>query len=388
MKVLTGFWPTVRREVARMTSRKMYLGMMIIIPVGIVLFFVSLLSPGLPLKVPVAVVDLDHSQMSRQMTRSLGATELLDIQQHLESYADAMAQVRAGNIYGFILIPSEFQKNAVAGNSPSVEFYNNLTYFVPGTLTFKGFKTVTVTTAAGMVRSELVSLGLPDDLTGAFIQPMTIQEHPIGNPWMNYSIYLSPSFAIGGLALMIMLMSCFSITMDIKNGTSPQWLATARNHIGVAVCGKLFPHFIVWSVVGQFYLAVLFGWFHFPCGNIWALAAAMELFIIACQSFGLLFCSIVPNPRMALTLAALIGILSFSFLGFSFPVQTMYGAISIFSYIVPTRYMFLIYIFSGLNAFPLYYSRIYFAVLCAFPLVACALLWRLKKACLNPVYVP
>lgn len=388
MSVRTGFWPTVRREITRMASRKMYLGFMVGVPVAIVLFFVSLLGEGLPLKVPVAVVDLDHSAMSRQMTRSLGATELLDIREDLESYSSAMTAVRSGRIYGFFLIPADFQKNTIAGNSPSVEYYNNLTYFVPGTLTFKGFKTVAVSSAAGIVRSELVSLGLPEEMTAAFIQPMTVQEHPIGNPWMNYSIYLSPSFAIGGLALMILLMSCFSITMEIKEGTSRNWLSTARGHIGVAVAAKLFPHFIIWSVVGQFYLSVLFGWYHFPCGNPWALAIGMELFIIASQSLGLLFSSIVPNPRMALTLSALIGILSFSFLGFSFPVQTMYGAISIFSYLIPTRYMFLIYIFSGLDAFPLYYSRVYFAALCVFPLVGCLLLGRLKKACLNPVYVP
>ena len=66
----------------------------------------------------------------------------------------------------------------------------------------------------------------------------------------------------------------------------------------------------------------------------------------------------------------------------------MYAPIAIFSYAFPCRYMFLIYIFSALNAFPLWYSRIYFAALIAFPLVCSLLLWRLKKACLNPVYVP
>lgn len=158
--------------------------------------------------------------------------------------------------------------------------------------------------------------------------------------------------------------------------------------MAVAVAGKFLPHFIVWSVVGQFLLALMFGWCHFPCGSIWAMVVAMELFIIGCQAMGLLFSSIVPNPRMALILAALCGILSFSFLGFSFPVQSMYGPIAIFSYAFSCRYMFLIYIFSALNAFPLWYSRIYFAALIAFPLVCSLLLWRLKKACLNPVYVP
>ncbi|MDE6333659.1 MAG: ABC transporter permease, partial [Muribaculaceae bacterium] len=62
--------------------------------------------------------------------------------------------------------------------------------------------------------------------------------------------------------------------------------------------------------------------------------------------------------------------------------------ISIFSYLVPCRDMFLIYIFTGLNAFPVYYSRLYFVALLIFPFVCSLLIHRLKKACLNPVYVP
>ncbi len=383
-----GFWPTVRREIRRMGSRRMYLLMTLVVPVSVILFFVGLLNPGLPLKVPTAVVDLDHSPMSRAITRNLNATELVDISQELESYSDAMASIRRGEIYGFFIIPANFERDAVAGKKPTLEYYNNLTYFVPGTLTFKGFKTVAVTTAAGMVKSKLASAGLPSELTDPLLQPMAVQDHPIGNPWMSYSIYLVPSFCFGTVALLIMLMTVFSITMEIKNGTSPDWLMTARGHMAVAVAGKFLPHFIVWSVVGQFLLALMFGWCHFPCGSIWAMVVAMELFIIGCQAMGLLFSSIVPNPRMALILAALCGILSFSFLGFSFPVQSMYGPIAIFSYAFPCRYMFLIYIFSALNAFPLWYSRIYFAALIAFPLVCSLLLWRLKKACLNPVYVP
>lgn len=383
-----GFLDTVRREVRRMASRKMYLFMMVVVPMSIFLFFAGLLGPGLPLKVPTAIVDLDHSPMSRKVTRQLNAGELVDISEHLESYTDAMASVRRGDIFGFFIVPANFEKDVLAGKKPTLEYYTNLTYFVPGTLSFKGFKTVSVTTAAGVVSAQMTAMGLSPDMVSTMIQPLDVQEHPIGNPWLNYSIYLSPSFCFGSLALMIMLASVFSITMEIKEGSSRQWLATAHGHISVAIAGKFLPHFVVWSVMGQFMLSLFYGWQGFPCGHLGAVCAGMELFIIACMSMGLLFSSIVPNPRLALTLSALIGILSFSFLGFSFPVQSMYGPIAIFSYLVPCRYMFLIYIFSGLNSFPLYYSRLYFAALLVFPLVCSCLMWRLKKACLNPVYVP
>lgn len=382
-----GFWKTLKREILRMGSRKMYLFGMVAVPLICIFFFTDLLQDGLPLKVPSGIVDLDQSQMSREITRNLNATELIDITARLDSYDQAMEAVRRGRIYGFFVIPENFQKDAVGGRKPTITFYNNLTYFVPGTLTFKGFRTVAVATTAGMVRNELVDIGLTDSQAAAFIQPMTVDEHPVANPWMNYNYYLAPSFCLGALALMIMMMCCFTITMEIKNGTSVEWLDGARNHIGVALFAKLLPHFIVWSAVGQFMLAWFFCYLHFPCGHIGIMSLAMELFIIATMGVGVTICCLLPMPRFALTICALVGILSFSFLGFSFPVQNMYGAIAIFSYLVPARYFFLTYVTSGLNGFPLYFSRLYLAAMLVFPLVALVGLPRLRRRALSPVYV-
>ena len=135
--------------------------------------------------------------------------------------------------------------------------------------------------------------------------------------------------------------------------------------------------------------AILFGFMHFPMnGSMAAIALATVLFVIATQSLGLLITCALPNPRLALSIASLVGILTFSFAGFSFPVEKMYGAIGIFSYIVPVRYWFLIYINQALNGFDVYYVRFCFAALLIFPLIGWVLAPRLRRACLKPVYVP
>ena len=134
---------------------------------------------------------------------------------------------------------------------------------------------------------------------------------------------------------------------------------------------------------------MLFGFAHFPLhGSVWAMALAMALLVVASQAMGLFFVSILPNPRLALSVASLTGILTFSIAAFSFPVESMYGPVAIFSYILPVRYYFLIYVNEALNGVALYYSRYYFAALLVFPLVASTMLWRLKRACMKPVYVP
>ncbi|MDE7407631.1 MAG: ABC transporter permease, partial [Muribaculaceae bacterium] len=142
----TGFWATVRRAIRMLCHRRIYVVCMVVIPVAMALFFLSLMSEGLPLKVPTAIVDMDNTGMSRQLTRSLRATELIDIQKKAESYADALNSVKRGETFGFFLIPENFEKDALSGRTPTIDFYTNLTYYVPGTLALKVFRTNPVRT--------------------------------------------------------------------------------------------------------------------------------------------------------------------------------------------------------------------------------------------------
>lgn len=384
-----GFKDGIVREIRRLGSRRMYLCGMILVPVFVAVFFMSLLHEGLPDNVPTGVVDMDHSTMSRSICRSLDALQVLDIKEDLESYDEALVEIRKGSIFGFFVIPENFESDALSGKTPTLEYYSNMTYFVPGTLAFKGFKTVAVTTAGGVVKETLVSLGLPGEQIAALVQPVVIDEFPIHNPWLSYSIYLSPSFTMCTLALMIMLMTAFSISMEIKNGTSVEWLATAKGNMSMALLTKLLPQTVIFTGVGMLLLWILFGLEHIPVnGSMPWLAFATFLLVIASQAFGTFIACVVPNPRLSMTICALFGILSFSFTGFSFPVQSMYGFLGVFSWLAPIRYWFLIYINEGLNGVGLYYSRYYFAALLLFPLVGMTLMRRLRKACLNPVYVP
>ena len=176
-----------RREIRRLCSRPVYLVGMLLVPLFIAFFFLSLLGEGLPRRVPVAIVDLDHSQISRRITRQLDATELCDITCEKESYSKAMDAVQRGEIFGFFVIPAEFEKKALAGRAPTLTFYSNLTYYVPGTLIFKGFKTLAVTTSGQLVQQDLVSKGASARAAGLILQPMVIDNHPMGNPYLNYS---------------------------------------------------------------------------------------------------------------------------------------------------------------------------------------------------------
>ena len=379
----------IRDGFHNLTSRRVYLTLLIAVPLLFTLFFINLMDEGVAVKVPSSVVDLDNSSLSRDVIRNLGSSELVDIVAKDESYHKAMEKVRSGKTYGFFMIPENFQRDAISGRTPTITYYCNLTYFVPGTMMFKGFKTTAVTTAGGLVQTNLVSRGLTENFAMATIQPVVVQQQSPGNPWMNYNYYLTDSFGPGIICLVVALVTAYSICDEIKRRNSRRWLERSGNSVVIALAGKLIPQGIVGVAVGLACQGIMYGFNHFPMNcSVWHMIWAMVLMVFASQAFAVTVCCLITNLRLAVSICSLTGILAFSLAAFSFPVDAMYPPIGIFSYILPVRYYFLIYIDQALNGIPLYYSRYYYIALIIFLLVPLGLLWKLKKRLEAEVYIP
>lgn len=384
-------WRSIRRGCVTLMSRPVfYVLCVVVVPLAMTAFFVSLLEEGVAEHVPSAVVDLDHSDMSRNVTRNLGALQQVDIRYKLDSYAQAMDYVKRGEIMGFFMIPENFGEDALAGRQPELTYYINFGYIVPGSLLVEGYTTMSMLANGAVVQGLLSAKGVPEVEIKPVLQPFVNQVHLLGNPTMNYGVYLVNSFAPGVLALMVLLVVAYNITAEIKNGTAREWLDAASGSIVVALVGKLLPITMLFTIVGWTMHLVFYGIAQYPMnGEMWVMMLAMFLLVVACESLAVIVCAIVPNPRYALSVCSLIGVLAFSLGGYSFPVEDMYSGIGIFSHLLPMRYYFLIYVDQALNGLELAYSRDYFMALLAFPLVALLFLRRLKKSMQRPVvYVP
>lgn len=384
-----GFVRSVKRTLRLLCQRKIYLFSMVVVPLFFGVFLLTMMEKGLPEPVPVAVVDLDHSELSRKITRTLNSMQTIRVEETYNDFNEAQDAVQRGKIFGFFVIGSNFQDKALSARQPEITYYSNFTFYVPASLVLKGFKTTSVLTQGGLVKEVLTSTGVPEHQIASALQPVKSQMHGLGNPWMNYAIYLGNSFIPCMIALMILLITVYSITIEIKYGTSRQWLHEANGSMLIAILAKLLPQTVIFTIVGITLQSIMYGFCHFPLNcSPWHMILAMFLFVVATQSLALFIVCALPNLRMGISVCSLLGVLSFSLGGFSFPVSGMYPSLAIFSYLLPVRYYFLIYVDQALNGIPLYFSRYYYAALLVFPLVSCAMLRRLRKACENPVYIP
>ncbi|MDE6294809.1 MAG: ABC transporter permease [Muribaculaceae bacterium] len=383
-----GFWAIAKRSLLQIVRRPIYWVAFFLLPLFCFIMLSTLMEEGLPVQVPAAIVDKDGTELSRNISQTLAGMQMVDIQYTPDSFTEARHLMQEGKIFGYFLIPENYEAQLLAGRAPEITFYTNMTYYVPASLLFKTFKATALYTKAGLAVNVIGSAGVTSDVT-SMLQPVNITTRGIGNPELNYAIYLCNSFAPCVLQLMILLVTCFSLGQEIKYHTSVHLLNMAGGSIYRAIAAKMLPQTIIWWIIALFLESWLFRWQAYPVNGSWLWLTISELmFVLACQGMAIFFFGILPNLRLSLSVSALLGILSFSIAAFSFPAQSMYPAIGIFSWLMPIRYNFLIYGNIALNGLPLYYSRIWFVMYIVYMLLPLTVLWRIRREMAQPVYAP
>ena len=378
-----------KRSVRQLASRRIYWLTMVVMPLFCMIFLTDLLREGLPIKAPAAVVDYDRSELSRRMIQSLNGAQMSRITAVYDNIGDARRAMQRGEIYGFYLIPENFQSDLLSVRTPTVSYYTNMAYYVPASLLYKNYTASALYAKADVLSGLLTDVGVDAEEIVPLLQPINIEVRGLSNPWLDYAVYLCNSFVPAIMQLMIFLTTAFAVCQEMKRATSPLWLRLAKGSVIRALSAKLLPQTIGWQIMMLFMLWWFYGRNGFVMNGSWGWMILSEMmFVLACQGFALFVVGVLPNLRLALSVGALVGVLSFSIGAFSFPYESMYGSIGVFSWLVPVRYNFLIYIDQALNGIDVYYSRIFYVAYIVFMLLPLLVIKRLKRELLNPVYVP
>lgn len=384
-----GLWAIAVREVERMASRPLYMLCMLFAPLFCFLFFTTLMAEGQPSTLPVGVVDMDNSAISRSVLRNLDSFQQVGLTCQYADFGEARQALQKGEIYGFFYIPKGFAHDASSQNQPKISVYTNQSYLIPSSLVYRDMKTMAELASGAVGREMLLARGYTMDQAMGFLQPVIIEMSPIGNPTLNYSVYLNNTMLPAVLGLMVLLVTIFSINTELKDGTGKEWMQMADDNVLLAVWGKLLPQTAAFLLVGVIYMVLLYGVYGFPLNSgIFPMALAMLLLVLATQGFGVFLASALPSLRWAMSIGTLWGVLSIPISGFSFPVMGMPAPMQALTNLFPLRHYFLIYVDQALNGIPMHYSAWSYAALMLLVLLPLVNVWRLRKIMYEYVYLP
>ena len=376
-----------RREIRIITRDRIYLLSMVIAPVLCAVFFLSLMDSGLPKKLPVAVVDRDDTPVSRNITRQMDAFQQSEVVLRTTDFGQARRAMQRGEIYAILVLPEGLSRDVSRGDQPKITYYTNNTFLIAGSLLYRDLRMMSVLASGAAQLQVGTAKGQSEAQILASVQPIVIDTHPLGNPWLNYSVYLSNVLLPGVLGLIIFITTVYSIGTEIKYGGSRKLLAASGGSVSVALAGKLLPHTAIFYAMGSAILIVMYGIIGFPhLSGIWPMLLLMLLFVLAAQALGIVMIGLLPDFRLGISFASLWGVISFSISGFTFPVDAMHPVLQSLANLFPLRHYFLVYVDQALNGLPLSYSAGQLAWLAGFCLLPLPLLGRLKNTLQHAKY--
>lgn len=379
----------VRREIRNLLHHPIYIICMVVLPLFVAVYFTSMMDEGQPTSMPIGVVDRDNTSTTRKLTRTIDAFQNSHVVAHYPSVDRAREAMQRNEIYGFVLFPQYMTRDLLSGRQPKMSFYYSNTSLTAGALLYKEMKTMCMLASAAVGQATMSARGYTKEQIMSFLQPIGVDAHMVGNPWVNYNIYLSTMLVPGVLMLFIFLMTAYSLGTEIKFNTQGEWLSQAGGNIFKAIAGKLVVHTALFLMVFYLLLLYLFGVLHFPApGGVFRLMLLGLLAVLASQGFALFIFGLVPSLRMSMSICSLWAVLSFSMVGSAFPVFAMDAPLQTMAWLFPLRHYYMIYQLCIFNTNPLADALPHIVMMIVFALLPLLVVRRMHRAMKEYGYQP
>ena len=308
-------WQILKRD-------KWLLSCLTLIPLLLALSLWWIFSQSFARELPFAVVDLEHSNLSRQLTRTIEATPSLSVDSQFTSAKEAEQALVEGSIYGYAVIPRNYTRDLLQNNPPQVSVFYNSQYILIGKVINSALLQAHGTFNAQVeVVKQLSKGGTP--ITSAAAKSLTVRNQIVSlfNSNSSYEQFLVGAIIPALWQIIIIVTTILALTANHRYFGLQSMLNGSPVLALMRLLSFYFPFYALMGIGFIF-------WFYFgldwpQSGSLMTIIITQWLMIIACMIMGAFFYFLVLDPARAMSFAGAFTAPSFAFMGVTFPVTDM-----------------------------------------------------------------
>lgn len=213
-------------------------------------------------EIPIAVVDYDHSNLSRKVSDLVDTNEKVKVFGHYSSLEDAMFSFNNLEVQGILIIPSNFQKETMNLDGTHVELILNNTKFLTSNEINKGVKQVILTVAGGVRMQYFISNKVPVELAKQKAQPILPVIKSIYNATNNYGDYLLPILLILILQQTLIIGFGQSVVHEFKHGLLTDIKTTSFYDFMKVISAKSFYYIVLYVAYFFIFYKLIFPYYN------------------------------------------------------------------------------------------------------------------------------
>jgi ABC-2 type transport system permease protein len=277
-------------------------------------------------KLPIAVVDNDLSDLSRQIVETLDASGSLSVVLRARTLAEGRAAIDRGQAFAAVDIPPGTERDVLKGITAHIPIYADATYLFVFRSTASG-----VASAIGTMTSDLVSRGARSD--GSLVKaklasksPADVLLQPIFNPVGGYASYVVPAAFILILQQTLLIGAAMLTRGAIAKGGGAF----------AGVLGRCVAHLTIYLPASALYLIVLPHIYGFSTlGHLPQLFVLAAVFLLATSFMGQAVGAWFTRPENATIVLMGTSLPQFFMAGFAWPREAIPGVALAFGRLFP-----------------------------------------------------
>ena len=267
-------------------------------------------------RVPVAVVDYDHSSLSRQITRFAQASPRIAVRLVTGDEGEAQQALWRGDVEGYAILPRELKRDVLRGSAAVVTIEANGSYALLNKAVLSGFAEAVGTVSAGVEIRKLQAGGQGKGQALASRSPINTQLVALFNPTEGYGSYVVPAVAL----LIIQQTLLMGVAMLVG-----LWAESGQHRAGVA---SWLGRILGFSTIGYLSGLLYFGWIFwaqdFPRGaNPGGALVLLAFYIPAICALGAVLGVWFGNRERALQVLLFTALPMAFVSGFSWPAEAL-----------------------------------------------------------------
>jgi ABC-2 type transport system permease protein len=333
----SSFSSMLRREWKQLFTDPWLCSLITWVPLVLAVMLWSVFAKGVARELPIGLVDLDKSQISRSIARNFDSSPALHIVKSYPDVAQGSRDLRAGNIYGLVVLPEGLEKNTVLGAAPEVTAFVNSQFLLIGKTINSALLQAQSTFTAKVEVKKNLSTGqsaLPAALSSAL--PIGTKVTPLFNVNTNYAQFLISAILPALWQILMVALTVLSFAAEKRRKGLHAWLEGGPVK---AIIVKFIPLIIISWVHGFLFLwgmYIALGW---PMHGDWSLLV-VALFLTSCASVAVssLFFLLTRDAARGLSLAAAYAAPGLAFMGVTFPVSDMTLPARIWRSLIPVSH--------------------------------------------------
>ena len=320
---------SIKEEIHKLKTDKLMLIVCLIIPICVNLIIGLELTKGVIDHVPMAIVDYDDSQLSRQIIRYFKENESFDVTYQIQDEAELQKLLDESKVRVGMVIPKNFSADVTSLKSPTVLMMYDGSHMSMVSVAKAKASEILISVRVGAAVTQIENrLDKSYDEAFTMAMPISFETRMLYNPAKNFNYFMTPGYGTIICQLGIAFMAVVSVTVNWDK-------EKRRNDLGY-ILGKVIFYGILGSLAIFINLLVQIYMFKIPYrGSFMAGVAMSMLFIFAVASLAVAVSAWFNNRVLAMALLGLLLIPNSIMAGYTWPVISMIPSYQWMSKFIP-----------------------------------------------------